>query len=49
MEKQGPKIRIRLMSENAGKKVRKEKQVCDETLGDKPWAKDEKVLGFEDG
>ena len=42
-------MKIRLMFENAGKKVRKEKQVCDETLGDKPRAKSEKNLGFDDG
>ncbi len=42
-------MKIRIMSENAGKKVRKENQVSDEALGDKPRAKDENVLGFKDG
>jgi len=34
------------MSEGAGKKVGKEKEACDTTLGDKPRAKDENVLDF---
>ncbi len=42
-------MKIRIMSENAGKKVRKEKQVCDEALSDKPRAKEENFLGFKDG
>jgi len=32
------------MSEGAGKKVRKGKEACDETLGDKSQTKDENAL-----
>ena len=34
------------MIEGAGKKLRKRKEACDETLGDKPRVKDEDALDF---
>jgi len=41
-------MKIRLLSDNTGKKFRKEKEACDETLDDKPWAKYKNVSDFED-
>ncbi len=42
MEKQGAENKIPTnLTEGAGKKLRKRKEACDETLGDKPRVKDE--------
>ena len=47
MEKQGAENKIPTnLTEGAGKKLRKRKEACDETLGDKPRVKDEDALDF---